>query len=99
MMVIAIINTINLLENDAMNAVNTIEASDMSANLLDKAKAGPVAIKKNGCIAAYIISAKLFARIEDAYWAEEADKAVANGDWLSTEESEKLLDDILNAKG
>ena len=36
-------------------------------------------------------------RLDDAYWADRADKAFAQGDWMSVEESEKFLQEMLDA--
>jgi antitoxin Phd len=76
------------------------EAKQNFGQLMDAAQRAPVLIEKNGRPAAVILSYEDFRHIEaleDAYWGERAREADERGDYLSAEESEALVKDLLGA--
>ena len=82
------------------NSFGLKEAKDRFENLLNKAQATPVAVTKQDRPVVVVLSVQEYEslqRLDDAYWAARADKAFAKGDWLSVEESEKFLRQILDA--
>ena len=82
-------------------SVSSRDARNRFGQLLDKARQAPVAITKQNQPVAVILSVQeyenLLQRLDDAYWADRADKAFAQGDWPGVEQSEKFLREILNA--
>lgn len=83
---------------------NTMSASDAKNNfgeLLEVARKTPVRIERNGRPVAVVISAEEFERmeaLEDAWWAKQAEEALKEG-MNDQEASEKLIAEMLNAKG
>jgi prevent-host-death family protein len=66
--------------------------------LLDSAQKGPVTITKKGRPVAVLLSTEEFARfeaMEDANWAARAEARIAEGDWIGSEESTKLINEAL----
>ena len=85
-----------------MKSVDVREAKNSFGRLLDDVRAEPVAIEKHGRAVAVVLSMEEYSRLEgleESYWASKADEMIAKGDWVGVEESEKALNDILNAKG
>ncbi len=84
-----------------MNSFTASMAKNKFGEMLDKARREPVIIEKhsrpNAVLMAYE-DYQYLKRIEEKLIAARADKVVAEGKWLGVEESEKLLDDIVNAK-
>lgn len=81
----------------------TMSASDAKNNfgeLLEDARKNPVKIERNGRPVAVVISYEEFERmeaLEDAWWAKQAEDVVKDG-FLSEDDSEKFLAEMLNAK-
>jgi antitoxin Phd len=76
------------------------EAKDEFGRLMDTAIKEPVEIQKHGRSVAVLVSLEEYKRLqalEDAWWALEAEKAAKEG-YMGTEESEKFLASLLNAK-
>ena len=83
-----------------MKKFSAKEAKDEFGRLLDTAQKEPVEIQKKGRPVAVVISLDEYKRlesVEDAWWASEAKKSIKEGS-LGTEESEKFLAGLLNAK-
>lgn len=84
-----------------MKVFGAKEAKDGFGRLLDTAQREPVRIEKKGRPVAVLISMDEYQRLEameDAWWAERAEAAEKEGDWLGPEESERLLKKFLNAR-
>lgn len=85
--------------------MKTIAATDAKSGfgrLLDAAQREPVTIEKNGRAVAVMLCVEEYERLEaleDAWWLARAAVAEKTGDWLGTEDSEKLLGELLNAQG
>ncbi len=82
-----------------MLQVSATEAKVHFGKLIDTARREAVSIEKQGRSVAVILSSEEYERLrelEDALWALRADSAKEEG-LLSEEESEKLLNDLLNA--
>ncbi len=85
-----------------MKSMTATKAKYGFGRLLDAAQREPVTIEKNGRAVAVMLCMEEFERleaVEDAWWAARAAAAEKAGDWLGTEDSEKLLVDLLNAEG
>ncbi len=83
-----------------MKSFSAKEAKDGFGRLLDTAQREPVEIQKKGRPVAVVISLEEYHRleaIEDAAWANQAEQAAKEG-FLGTEESEKFLAEMMNAK-
>ena len=79
--------------------ISATEAKIHFGKLLDTARRENVSIDKQGRSIAVMVSIEEYERlneIEDKWWALRADDAKANG-LLSEEESEKVLEELLNA--
>jgi len=79
--------------------ISATEAKTHFGKLLDTARREEVVIEKQGRSVAVIISQEEYerlSRIEDTLWALQANMAYKEG-FLSTEDSEKLLNEMLNA--
>lgn len=84
-----------------MMTVTATELKNKTGEQLQAAIKEPVLVKKSGRPAFVLMSVELYNRykaLEDRYWGETA-KAAAKGGFLSTEESEDLLTEMLNAAG
>jgi len=82
-----------------MKKIAAREAKNGFGQLLDTAQREPVCIEKKGRPVAVIISLEDYQRLEkmeEAWWANRADKAGQEG-FLSASESEALLQEFLNA--
>ncbi len=76
------------------------KAKDNFGELLDTAQREPVTIEKRGRAVAVVLSLEEYKRMEateDAFWAMKARKASEKG-FIGNKESEKLIEDILNAE-
>jgi antitoxin Phd len=84
--------------------MKTMAAKDAKTNfgqLLDTAIREPVSITRNGRQVAVVLSAQDFERLaalEDAWWVRYAERSEEEG-YLSAEESEAFLNDLVNAQG
>jgi len=79
--------------------ISATEAKSHFGKLLDTARRENVAIEKQGRAIAVILSQEEFDRlseIEDKLWSLRADAAKDEG-FLSTEESENFLNELLHA--
>ena len=88
-------------ETAAMKTFAAKDAKNGFGRLLDTALAEPVTIEKHGRAVAVVLSVEEYRRLEaleDIHWSGMADEAVARGDWLGIEESERLVKDILDAE-
>ena len=84
-------------KKDTMSAS---EAKNNFGDLIESARSNPVKIERNGRPVVVVISAEEFERLEaleDSWWANEAQKAMAEGT-IGVEESEKRLAQWMNAK-
>ncbi len=84
-----------------MKSMTATKAKYEFGRLLDAAQREPVTIEKNGRPVAVMLCLEEYERLEaleDAWWAARAAAAEESGEWLGTEESEKLLSGILNAE-
>jgi prevent-host-death family protein len=77
-----------------MKTMTAAEAKNHFGKFLDMAQREPVVVSKNGRAVGVFMSMQ---DIEDTIWGERALKAHAEG-YLSSQESEKLLADIMNAE-
>ncbi len=87
-------------EATIMRSMSAKEAKDGFGTLLDAAQREPVTITKKGRAVAVVLSKEDFERfeaMEDAYWGNLAEEARKEG-YIGVEESEKLLDRLLNAQ-
>ncbi len=85
-----------------MQTISAINARSDFERLLDAARHEPVTIERNGRPVAVLLSVEEYERLgalEDASWAARAAAAEDAGDWLSGEDSEKVLCAILDAEG
>lgn len=83
----------------SMIHISATEAKLHFGRLLDTARRENVAIEKQGRTVAVVLSQEEFERlseIEDKLWSLKADAAKKEG-FLSEEESEKFLDELLHA--
>lgn len=83
-----------------MRTFNTREAKDKFGSLLDTAQHEPVTIEEEGKIVAIMLSPEEYSRLEEAedvLWLMRVKEAEKEG-FLSSEESEKFLKEIRNAK-
>ncbi len=83
-----------------MKSMSAKDAKQSFGVLLDAAQREPVTITRNGREVAVLISKEDFARLEaleDAHWGRLAEEAMQEG-YIGVEESEKLLNELLNAK-
>ena len=67
-------------------------------DILNMAQTEPVAIRGADGRNFFLLSDEQFEQLEDAYWAMRADQAIAENNWIGVEESEALLQRMLNAK-
>ena len=77
------------------------DAKNGFGRMLDTAQAEPVTIEKHGRAVAVVLSVEEYRRLEaleDLYWSRKADEAVARGDWVGIEETERVVRDILDAE-
>jgi antitoxin Phd len=82
-----------------MDSFRASVAKNKFGELLDNARREPVIIEKHARPTAVLMAYEEYQRlqeIEDKLLAERADEVVGKGKWLGVEESEKLLDDVLN---
>ncbi len=85
-----------------MKTIAATEAKYGFGRLLDAAQREPVTIEKNGRAVAVMLCMEEYERleaVEDAWWAARAAAAEKAGGWLGTEDSERLLGELLNAEG
>lgn len=85
-----------------MKTISATNARSGFGRLLDAARHQPVTIERNGRPVAVMLSVQEYERLEaleDAWWAARAAAAEDAGNWLGAEDSEKLLNAILNAEG
>ena len=83
-----------------MKKFSAKEAKDEFGRLIDTALQEPVEIQKRGRSVAVMVSLDEYKRLqahEDAWWANEANKASKEG-FLGVEASEKFLKVLLNVK-
>ncbi len=83
-----------------MKVFSATEAKDEFGRLIDTVQSGPVQIEKKGRAVAVVISIEEYARfqeLENSWWADQAKQASTEG-YLSSTESEDLLNGLLNAK-
>ena len=84
----------------SMRTMSAKEAKDGFGLLLDTAQREPVTITKKGREVAVLVSKTDFERLEaleDAYWSALAEEARKEG-FVGAEESERLLNELANAK-
>ena len=85
-----------------MKTISATNARSGFERLLDAARHEPVTIeRRNGRPVAVMLSVEEYERLEaleDAAWAARAAAAEDAGNWLGSEDSEKLLNAILNAE-
>jgi len=89
-----------IMESESMKTFAAKEAKEGFGRLLDTAQREPVTIQKKGRPVAVVLSHEEYERLEaleDAWWAMKAEAAAGKGDWLSPEESEQYMKEILNA--
>lgn len=82
-----------------MHKFSAKDAKDRFGQLLDMARAEPVVIEKHGRKVAVVLSYEEYQRLEaleDAFWAARAVAGEASG-YLSSEESERLLNELARA--
>lgn len=75
-------------------------ADDLPPHVLDMAQRNPVRIERGGKPVAVLVSRHEYAcltRLEDIYWGARAEAAEAKGDYMSAEESEAFLREMMNA--
>ncbi|MDF2965316.1 MAG: Antitoxin of toxin-antitoxin system StbD [Rickettsiaceae bacterium] len=80
-----------------MTIINSREAQSNFGELMIKVIREPVIIQKHGKTAAVLISPEdfeKFQKLEELYWALKVEAAEKNG-YLSTQESDDLLNNIL----
>ena len=89
-----------------MIKVTSTEIQSKFDQYLDAAQTEDVTITKQGREFAYMVSPEVYKRLreqeeayEDAWLSQLAKEAVGEDDWLSLEESEKLHQRMLHAKG
>jgi prevent-host-death family protein len=90
----------NIFGDHIVKSMPAKEAKQSFGALLDAAQREPVTITKNGREVAVLVSKEDFERLEaleDAYWGRLAEEAHKEG-YIGVEESEKLLNRLLNAK-
>ncbi len=83
-----------------MKKLASKKAKDNFGALLDTAQREPVTIEKKGRPVAVVLSLDEYQRMEateDAYWAIKANAAAKKG-FIGEKKSEKLIEDLLNAK-
>lgn len=83
-----------------MKTVAARDAKNRFGELLDTVQREPVTIQKKGRPVAVVVSLekyRCFEDLEDAAWATRADAAAGKG-FIGTEESQALLQDLLNAE-
>lgn len=81
-----------------MRQVNATDFKNHFGEFLDLARDEPVQVRRTGKPVAVLVSWAEFEHlqaVEDAYWVARATDAEASGDFLSHEESMKLLTDRL----
>ena len=82
-----------------MKTVNLKKAEKTRLDdILDMARTESVVIRGGNERTFFLLSEEQFEQLEDAYWAMRADQAIAENNWMGTEESEALLQRMLNAK-
>ena len=83
------------------HSVSAEDAQNGFARLLDRAQENPTAITRQGKPVAVVLSVKEYEslqRLDDAYWIARTEKALAEEERLSAEESETFTQELLNAK-
>ena len=83
-----------------MKSFNAKDAKTNFGRLIDTAIREPVSITRNGRQVAVVLSVQDFERLaalEDAWWARRAERDDEDG-FLSGDESEALLKDLLDAR-
>lgn len=78
-----------------MKTITAAEAKNSFGKFLDMARREPVLVTKNNRPVGIFLSME---DAEDTIWAEQALKAHAEG-YLGADESEMLLESLMNAKG
>lgn len=84
-----------------MSHITASTAKNKFGEMLDKARREPVIIERHARPNAVLMAYEEYQYLkglEEALLALRADAEVKKSDWLGVEESEKLLDDILNEK-
>ena len=84
-----------------MKSFAATDAKNKFAALLDDARREPVAIERHGKTIAVILSSEEYARLEkleDEWWAFQADAIVAKNDWVGCDASQQALRNMLDAK-
>ena len=91
--------------SDEINARDIVAAKYAKNNfgaVIDEARRGPMVITKNGRPSVAIIDIELYQylqdEMEDYYLGLRSNEAIANGNFLSPEETKKLFEDLINAK-
>lgn len=82
-----------------MSVLTSKDAQNKFGSVLDSAQKEPVTITRHKRPVAVVVSAERYAELEaleDSMWAERARKA-AEGGFLGTEESAKLMKRVLDA--
>ncbi|MDO8683361.1 MAG: type II toxin-antitoxin system prevent-host-death family antitoxin [Armatimonadota bacterium] len=89
-----------ILEVAAMVTITSKEAKEKFGALVDTARREPVTITKHNRPTVVVISSERYAELEtleDELWAAKAREAEKKG-YLSTEESEAMIQGIMNAE-
>jgi len=85
-----------------MRQVNSTDFKNHFGEFLDMARDEPVQVRRTGRPVAVLMSWEEYEHLqslEDAYWVARAKSAEASGEFLSHEESIKLLNDLLSRAG
>jgi len=88
-------------ENTIMLTIPASEMKQRFGKYLNSALQEPVVIEKSGHPTAVMLSLAEYERlhaIEDAWWGAQAEKALQSG-WVGMEETQRRLQDKLNAEG
>lgn len=81
-----------------MRQINATDFKNHFGEFLDMARDEPVQVRRTGRPVAVLISWEEYEHLqalEDAYWIAKAKAAEASGEFLSHEESVKLLNELL----
>lgn len=83
-----------------MRVLAAAEAKNSFGKMIDIVQKEPVTIEKKGRAVAVVLSMEEYSNfelLEDQWWANKAEEAIKE-EFMDTEESEKLMQKILNVK-
>jgi prevent-host-death family protein len=83
-----------------MRQVNATDMKQHFGEFLDLVRDGSIEIRKTGKTAAYLVSPEEYEHLqalEDAYWAAQAEVALARGEFLSPDETMRWINQRLSA--